>query len=97
MNGVLTFIHLYNEYLWSIVCSKLTAGNRAKNKNCSLPGKTDKKYKPIWIIYCYVTNHIKPSWLKITAIIIFPLVISVDKEFGKGTAGLFWLRVPRVL
>lgn len=35
--------HLYNKYLWSIVHYGLTAGDRAENRNYSLPGKTDNK------------------------------------------------------
>ena len=48
----------------------------------------------MWIIYCCVTNHINPSWLKITAIAVFPPVISVGKEVAKGTAEPSRLRVP---
>lgn len=37
-----------------------------------------------------MTNHPKAYWLK-TTIITLSLVVSVDQEFGRGSAGWFWL------
>lgn len=38
------------------------------------------------VIYWCVTNHPKAYWLQ-TTIIILSLVVSVDPEFGRGSAG----------